>query len=116
MTTTHPSHSYLSYEPKPSIKGHCPNHFFDKIGFKSADASAQMRIAFIADMTTHFKSRSHKNLTRTKDPKAFKIVVSEFLAEFGSSYWGDSERDHLQESDPLKAFLCPRDARRENSR
>lgn len=85
MTTTHPTHSYLSYEPKTFIKGHCPNHFFGKLGFKSADASEQMRVTFIADMTTHLKSRSHKNLRRTKDPKAFNIVVSEFLAEFGSS-------------------------------
>lgn len=75
-----------------------------------------MRTAFIADVKHHVNSPSHRFLTRDAYPEAFKTVMSEFLAEYGPTYWGDSKRDHLQESDALKGFLCPRDAQREGSR
>lgn len=75
-----------------------------------------MRTAFSCDMKAHLDSPSHKFLTRAANPEAFKIVISEFLAEYGPIYWGDSMRDHLQESDSLKGFLCPRDAQRVPSR
>ena len=44
------------------------------------------------------------------------MIVSEFLAEYGPIYWGNSRRDHLEEPNVLKGFLCPRDTTRANSR
>ncbi|KAF6225328.1 hypothetical protein HO173_012813 [Letharia columbiana] len=116
MITTDPRKWYLSYKPKPCVPHHCPRHFFDKIGFKPEHSSEQMRTAFIIDMETQLNSHSHNFLRKVTDPKAFTIAVSEFLVECGPTYWGDSKRDHLQEPDTLKGFLCPRDAQREGSK
>ena len=116
MTSTHFTHPYLSYEPRSSIGHASYSHFLDLLGFKPAYASEQMRKDFIADMKTHLSSPSHKFLTRDANSEALKTIVSEFLAEYGPTYWGDSKRDHLQESDANKGFLCPRDAQREGSR
>ena len=67
-------------------------------------------------MKIHLSSPSHKFLNRHTNPEAFRIMVSEFLAQYGPIYWGDSERDHLVEPDTLKGFLYPRDAQHVGSR
>ena len=110
------SHSYLSYRPTTSIKTHSNDHFFDLLGFKPARATRRMRTAFMDAMTSHVQPVSHRFLNRAANPEAFKVVVSEFLAEYGPTYWGDSNRSHLEEPDTLKGFLCPRDALRAQSR
>ena len=74
-----------------------------------------MRTDFVVDMRNDLSFPSLEVLNRRADPKAFKILVSGFLAQYGPKYWGDSKRDHLQEPDTLKGFLCPRDAQREGS-
>lgn len=68
-----------------------------------------MRAAFIVDMGSHLSSPSHRFINRRADPEAFKIVVSDFLTQYGPAYWGASKRDHLEEPNTLKGFLCPRD-------
>ena len=75
-----------------------------------------MRIAFVEKMDDHVQHISHKFLLRIANPEAMRIVVLEFLAEYGPLYWGDSKRNHLEEPNILKGFLCPRDATRPNSR
>lgn len=75
-----------------------------------------MCYAFIADMDDHVQPLSHKFLNRAANREAFKIMVAEFLAEHGPTYWGTSKRDHLEEPNILKGFLCPRDALRADSR
>ena len=75
-----------------------------------------MRDAFLVNMDDHVQHISHKFLHQNANPKAFKIVVTEFLAEYGPVYWGNSKRDHLDEPNILKGFLCPRDATRVKSR
>lgn len=75
-----------------------------------------MRDKFIANMNDHVQHLSHKYLTKAANPEAFKILVAEFLAEYGPIYWGDSKRDHLKKQDIHQGFLCPRDALREDSR
>lgn len=107
---------YLSYAPTTDPKHHSSEHFFDKLGFKSGEASAGMREAFVVDVRDHVQHLSHRFLHRTANPEAFKIVVSEFLAEYGPVYWGYTKRDHLEEPNILKGFLCPRDSTRANSR
>ena len=54
------------------------------------------------------------NKASTEDTS--KVTVSAFLAKYGPTYWGIDKRDHLQEPDISKGFLCPRDAQREDSR
>ena len=75
-----------------------------------------MRHAFDVNMHDHVQHKSHRFLRRMANPKAFEIIVSEFLAEYGAVFWGESKRDHLEEPNILKGFLCPRDATRANSR
>lgn len=114
MNTTQ-SHLYLRYKPTSPIRSHNNVHFFDLLGFKPASASERMRTAFTVDMANHVQHSSYQVLNRAANPEAFAILVSEFLAEYGPTYWGDSEREHLQEPDTLKGFLCPRDALRAGS-
>ena len=113
MTTTP---MYLSYTPSTNLKYASLEHYFDKLGFKSGEASAGMREAFMADMMEHVQHSSHRFLHRSANPEAFKIVVAEFLTEYGPVYWGNSKRDHLEEPNVRRGFLCPRDATRSNSR
>ena len=70
----------------------------------------------MVNMNHHVRHIGHKFLNRMANPEAFKIIVSEFLAEYGPVYWGNSKRDHLEEPNILKGFLCPRDAIRANSK
>ena len=107
---------YLSYAPIPSSTCPSRNHFFVKLGFKSEDDSDYMRHTFIKNMHNHVQHKSHRFLCRQANPEALDIVILEFLAEYGPVYWGRSERDHLEEPDISKGFLCPRDAERANSR
>ena len=106
----------MAYAPAPSVKGTSQGHFFNKLGFKSMDATEEVRRTFTTDMANHVQHSSHKFLLRSANPKAFETVVSEFLAEYGPVYWGTSMRDHLEQPDILKGFLCPRDSLRTNSR
>lgn len=75
-----------------------------------------MRDKFIANMNDHVQDLSHKFLTKAANPEAFKILVARFLAKYGPIYWGNSERDHLEEQDIHRGFLCPRDTLRADSR
>ena len=75
-----------------------------------------MRQALVDNMDGHVQHTSHRFLLKIENPQALKVVVLEFLAEYGPVYWGNSERDHLKEPNILKGFLCPRDATRPDSR
>ena len=110
------SDSYLSYVPSASSTSSSFKHFFEKLGFRTDDQTQKIRDTFIANMDNHVQHRNHRFLLKAKNPRAYKVIVSEFLAEYGSVYWGSSERDHLEEPNPLKGFLCPRDATRAKSR
>lgn len=114
--TLTPSDLYLSYAPTPRSSQVSHSQFFEKLGFKSASTSGDMRDKFIANMKDHVQDPSYKFLTKAANPEAFKILVGEFLAEYGPIYWGNSERDHLEEQDIHQGFLCPRDALRADSR
>ena len=116
MTTIAPCDSYLSDVPKSIGKYTRKADFFKMLGFKQGDASETMRIAFYADMEAHVQFPSHRFLNKEMNPEAFGTMMSEFLTEYGPKYWGDRKRDHLEEPDTLKGFMCPRDAQREDSR
>ena len=75
-----------------------------------------MRASFIGDMNHHVKHKSHKFLLKTENPAASKTIISEFLKKYGRIYWGNNKREHLEEPDISKGFLCPRDATRGDSR
>ena len=116
MTTAPATYPYLSYAPTSSHPNSCNDYFFDILGFKPATAFKQMRKTFNDDALAHVKSPSHKFLTSEANPKALKIIVLEFVAKYGRTYWGVGKRSHLQEPDALRGFLCPRDAQRLGSR
>ena len=75
-----------------------------------------MRDHLATDMNLYVKSTHDMFLDRASTEDTLKVVVLEFLAIYGPKYWGIDKRDHLQEPDISKGFLCPRDAQRENSR
>ena len=110
------SNSYLSYAPTASSISTSSKNFFEKLGFISEDQTENIRDTFIANMDSHVEHPSHRFLMKALNPRANKVIVLEFLAEYGSIYWGNSKRDHLEEPNTLKGFLCPRDATRAKSR
>lgn len=92
------------------------DYYFELLGFKLGTATTQICTSFNEDMSAHVKPPSHKFLTSEANQEALKIIVLEFLAEYGPTYWGVGNRGHLQEPDAHKGFLCPRDAERPRSR
>lgn len=117
-TNVTPSNLYLSYAPIPRSSNINQKYFLDMLGFETSNTSNKMKNMLITNMNDHVQVRpvNHKFLTKTANPEALKILVAEFLAEYGPIYWGDSKREHLKERDIHKGFLCPRDALRKDSR
>lgn len=111
MNTTPATHPHLSYVPTTHHPKGCNDHFLDSLGFKLTSGSLRMRINFDENMLTYIEDPRHKYLTKEAIPEALKVIVSKFLAKYGSTYWGATKRGHLQEPDTDKGFLCPRDAR-----
>ncbi|MCJ1380304.1 hypothetical protein MMC17_003407 [Xylographa soralifera] len=113
--------AYLSYEPKPFLhtdsKNHCYRTYLDRLGFNTWDdpIALEARLQFIRDLKAHVCVPETTYLRKDDNPAAFNALIFGFVGKYGDRYWG-MEREHLAEKDPLKGFLYPRDALRENSR
>ena len=75
-----------------------------------------MRNRLATDLSLYVRSTHDRFLNKASTEDTLKVAVSDFLAKYGPIYWGINKRDHLQEPDIYKGFLCPRDAQREDSR
>ena len=120
ITHTVPEPEYLFYSPmsltpKPNASFNEGN-YFDLLGFNPAGGDSDMRDRLATDMRLYLRSMHDMSLNKASTEDTSKVAVSEFLAKHGPTYWGVDKRDHLQEPNISKGFLCPRDAQRENSR
>ena len=113
--------AYLDYEPKPFLhtdsKNYCYRTYLDRLGFNIWDdpVALEARLQFIRDLKAHVCVPETTYLRKDDNPAAFNALIFGFFGRYGDRYWG-MEREHLAETDPLKGFLYPRDALRENSR
>ncbi|MCJ1394070.1 hypothetical protein MMC18_006948 [Xylographa bjoerkii] len=113
--------TYLEYEPKPFLhadsKNYCYRTYLDRLGFNTWDdpIALEARLQFIRDLKSHVCVPETTYLRKEDNPPAFNALIFGFFEKYGDRYWG-MERKHLAEKDPLKGFLYPRDALRENSR
>ncbi|MCJ1414318.1 hypothetical protein MMC32_000644 [Xylographa parallela] len=113
--------AYLDYEPKPFLhtdsKNYCYRTYLDRLGFNIWDdpVALEARLQFIRDLKAHVCVPETTYLRKDDNPAAFNALIFGFFGRYGDRYWG-MEREHLAEKDPLKGFLYPRDALRENSR
>ncbi|MCJ1437563.1 hypothetical protein MMC27_006950 [Xylographa pallens] len=113
--------AYLDYEPKPFLhtdsKIYCYRTYLDKLGFNIWDdpVALEARLQFIRDLKAHVCVPETTYLRKDDNPAAFNALIFGFFGRYGDRYWGVG-REHLAEKDPLKGFLYPRDALRENSR
>ena len=64
----------------------------------------------------HIGDTEYRFLKKAYNEIAFDTLVDEFLDKHGETYWGEGNRNHLEEMDPLKGFLYPRDVLRPGSR
>lgn len=105
---------WMTYRPERSTVGDSYNSFLDELGFTSKDASK--RSAFVDQFKDYVDSSTFRYVRQHENEVQFKNMVLDFLRVFGLKYWGPNDRHHLQERDPAKGFLCPRDANRSSSR
>ena len=107
--------AYLTYKPdtKRDKKTLTYDLWFDYLGLRSGslDEREMLRRA----IKSHLGDTHYTFLRKIDNELAFTTLVSEFLERHGESFWGRRNRDHLSQPDPLKGFLCPRDARRPDS-
>lgn len=117
--TVHSSDAYLHYSPLPpktSVKSR--NNYkrcLYKLGFKQEQAELGFHHDLIADLRGYLEGTSYIYLRKCDNPAAFKTLVLEFLEEHGPVYWGHSERHRLEEEEPYKGYLYPRDVQRGES-
>lgn len=110
--------AYMTYAPGlgSTCTGKSYSTYFTQLGFSSPAVALAVRDELIRDVRAHVDTSNYKYLRKEDNRNAFKTMVSEFLNEYGTTYWGISRRDHLVCQDVRKGFLCPRDAQREGSR
>jgi len=103
---------YLTYTPISTGPANTYEGCFRKLGFKIELSTVKIRDNFKRDLKYHVDDSDLKYLREGDNVQAFKTMTAEFLNQHGLEYWGPSQRGHLQEQDPQKGFLCPRDANR----
>ena len=113
MTGTPPD-AYLHYLPLPPYPIQLCNYkvCLYKLGFKQEEAEMGVNHELVLDLKAFLEGTAYFYLRQCDNPAAFKTLMLEFLKERGSRYWGQSQRQHLEEKDPYKGFLYPRDVQR----
>ena len=80
-----------------------------KLGFKQEQAELGAIHSLIKALRVYLEGIDYFCLRKGDNPAAFRTLVLEFLKEQGPRYWGPSNRQHLEEEDPSKGYLYPRD-------
>ena len=114
LATTSEISAWMTYQPERSTAGDSYNNFLDELGF--ASNNADKRSDFVDHFKDHVDSSTFRYVRQYSNEVEFETMVLDFLRMYGLEYWGLNDRHHLQERDPNKGFLCPRDAQRSNSR
>ena len=122
MTALSPD-AYLHYSPLPPNP--CPNYlgnhqgsykkYLYRLGFKEEQAELGSRHELITDLRAYLEGTAYFYLRKSLNPAAFKTLILEFLEKYGPKYWGHSQRQRLEEEEPCKGYLYPRDVQRGES-
>lgn len=80
------------------------------LGFRNEKEETGMRKNFLKDLNGHVKEREQQHLHSQSDPVPFDAMIAAFMDQYGNKYFGPTDRGHLQERDPEKGNLWPRDA------
>ena len=118
MTANSPN-AYLHYSPLPpnpsaKDKGNYTKCLY-KLGFKQEQAELGPYHELIKDLRAYLEGTAYFYLRKGDNPAAFKTLVLEFLGDYGAKYWGQSQRQRLEEEKPCKGYLYPRDVQRGES-
>lgn len=116
QTQDHLELAYLTYAPNYTGQPSSYTSRFEQLGFKIDSTTKVKRDHCLDAVKGHVNSSHYKFLRSTDNAAAFNTMVTEFLEEHGGTYWGHSDRGHLEEPELSKGFLFPRDAGRPNSR
>ena len=87
-------------------------HCLYKLGFKPEEVELGVENRLIKDLRACLEGTEYFYLRECDNPAAFKTLVLEFLEETGPRYWGHSKRQLLEEKEPSKGYLYPRDIQR----
>ena len=111
----HSPDAYLYYSPLPPNP--CANYKnrLYKLGFKQEEAELGFNHGLVKDLRAYLVGTAYFYLRKCDNPAAFKTLVLEFLKKHGSTYWGHSQRHHLEEKEACKGYLYPRDVQRGDS-
>ena len=105
---------WMKYSPERIDPGDSYDTFLDELGFLSS--SLDQRIKFVEDFTHHVDYSIFRYARSSQNGREFNKMVLAFLDKCGAKYWGPAQRRHLQEPDPDKGYLYPRDGLRQHSR
>lgn len=114
MTVYSPD-TYLDYSP---FRLESPRNYeicLYRLGFKQKEAESGTHNELIKNLRAYLEGTEYFCLRKVDNPAAFRTLVLEFLKESGPRYWGPSNRQHLEEEDPSKGYLYPRDVQRGES-
>ncbi len=113
--TVYSPDAYLHYSPLPLNQSASYRNFLCKLGFKQEEVELGANHELIKDLRTYLEGTEYFYLRKCDNPAAFKTLVFEFLEEHGPKYWDHSKRQHLEEKEPSKGYLYPRDVKRDES-
>ena len=105
---------WMKYSPERIDARDSYDTFLDELGFLSSNLD--QRTKFVVDLTDHVDYSTFRYARQSENEREFKKMVLAFLDKCGAKYWGPVQRRHLQEPDPYKGYLYPRDALRQDSR
>ena len=116
MTVYSPD-AYLYYSPRPPNPTPFGNYTecLYKLGFKQEEAEMGANHELIKDLKAYLEGTAYFYLRKYDNPAAFETLVLEFLEKHGPRYWGHSQRQRLEEKEPCKGYLYPRDVQRGES-
>ena len=116
---SNPRQPYLEYAPTSGRMYGSYESCLDKLGFLPVTHSKLAR-DMRNELVIAFKQYTHDPirafLQKKDNEAAFRALITAFLKESGPKFWGNRNRDHLEERDSSCGFLYPRDAHREGSR
>ena len=114
MTVYFPDTFLYSPLTPPTISGNYRICLY-KLGFKYEKAELGANHNLIKKLKAYLEGTEYFYLRKCDNPAAFRTLVLEFLKEQGPKYWGPTDRRHLEEQDPSKGYLYPRDVERGES-
>ena len=107
--------TYRDYSPSAPKSSRNYETFLHRLGFKQEEAALGTHHELVKALRAFLEGTQYFCLGKLDNPAAFRTLVLEFLEEEGPRYWGPSNRQHLEEEEPSRGYLYPRDVQRGES-